>query len=85
MVTQIEHFADRVAQGDHAIDLTGPRAVETLEAVSRSVSEKKLTAVANVRYEEEMIQITQDAKTPSDHDLSVENSVARESRDSRIA
>ena len=85
MVTQIEHFADRVAQGDHAIDLTGPRAVETLEAVNRSVSEKKLTAVANVRYEEEMIQITQDAKTPSDHDLSVENSVARESRDSRIA
>ncbi|MGA8856974.1 MAG: Gfo/Idh/MocA family oxidoreductase [Candidatus Bathyarchaeia archaeon] len=63
MVSQIEHFADRVARGDCAIDLTGPRTLETLEAISRSVSEKKLTAVANLKYQEEMLQLTQDAKT----------------------
>jgi predicted dehydrogenase len=85
MISQIENFADRVAQGDHSIDLTGPRTVETLEAVTRSVSEKKLTAVANVRYEEEMLQITQDARAAVDQDLSVESSVVREIRDSGTA
>jgi predicted dehydrogenase len=80
MVSQIETFADRVAQEDHSIDLTGPRTVETLEAVSRSVSEKKLTAVANLS-EEEMLQPTQEAKVNVDHDLSAENSLVRESRE----
>ena len=73
ILAQIEHFADRVAREDCALDLTGPRALETLEAISRSVSEKKLTAVANVKYEEEIVQLAQDAKTQVDHDLSVEN------------
>ena len=57
MVSQIEHFADRVARGDCAIDLTGPRTLETLEAISRSVSEKKLTAVANLKYQEILNEI----------------------------
>ncbi len=74
MVSQIEQFADRVAKGDRSIDLTGPRTVETLEAVNRSVSEKKLTAVANVKYEEEeMLQLVPDAKANVDKDISVEN------------
>jgi len=63
LAVQIEQFADRVARGDHTIDLTGPRIVETLEAISRSLSEKKLTAVARVEYEEEIIERTEDAKT----------------------
>ena len=63
MASQIEHFADRVARGDCTVDLTGPRIVETLEAISRSLSERKLTAVANVKYEEEILERTQDAKT----------------------
>jgi predicted dehydrogenase len=63
LTSQIENFADRVAHGDHTVDLTGPRTVETLEAISRSLSEKKLTTVANVKYEEEIVQRTKDAKT----------------------
>jgi UDP-N-acetylglucosamine 3-dehydrogenase len=71
IASQIEHFADRVARDDSAVDLTGPRIVETLQAISRSLSEKKLTTVANVKYTdvEEIIQkilkksSTQDAKT----------------------
>ena len=63
IASQIEQYADRVARGDHAIDLTGPRIVETLEAISKSLSEKKLTAVARVEYEEEILERTQDAKT----------------------
>ena len=50
LASQIEHFADRVARGDLTIDLTGARTVETLQAISRSLSQKKLTAVANVKY-----------------------------------
>jgi predicted dehydrogenase len=63
IAAQIEHFADRVARGDCTTDLTGPRTVETLEAISRSLSERKLTAVANVKYEEEILERTKDAKT----------------------
>ena len=78
IVSQIENFADRVAQRDHSINLTGPRTVETLEAISRSVSEKKLTAVANVEYEGEMLQPTQDTRANVEQDLSAEKSLARE-------
>ena len=63
IASQIEYFADRVARGDCTPDLTGPQTVETLEAIIRSLSEKKLTAVANVKYEEEILKRTQDAKT----------------------
>jgi predicted dehydrogenase len=63
VASQIEHFADQVVRGDCAIDLTGPRIVENLEAISRSLSEKKLTTVENVKYEEEILERTQDAKT----------------------
>ena len=61
--SQIEQFADRVLRGDCGVDLTGPRTVETLEAISRSLSEKKSTAVSNVKYEEEILERIQDAKT----------------------
>ena len=57
VVSQIESFADRVVRGDHAIDLTGPQTLETLEVISRSVSEKKLTAVANLKYQEILNEI----------------------------
>ena len=73
LASQIEHFADRVARGDCTIDLTGPRTVETLEAISRSLSERKSTAVANVKYEEEILKRTQDAKTNLNQDLPIEN------------
>lgn len=73
ILAQIEHFADQVAKGDHSIDLAGPRTLETLEAISKSISEKKLTAVANMKYEEEILELTQDAKTNVSRDLSVEN------------
>jgi hypothetical protein len=74
IASQIEQFADRVARGDFAIDLTGPRTLETLEAIYRSISEKKSTAVANVEYEEEETRKrTQDAKTNISQDLGVEN------------
>jgi len=63
IASQIEYFADRVARGDCTPDLTGPQTVETLEAIIRSLSEKKLTAVGNVKYEEEILKRTQDAKT----------------------
>lgn len=62
VASQIEHFAERVERGEFAIDLTGPRTLETLEAISRSVSEKKLTAVTNVKYEEEMVHVAQDQR-----------------------
>jgi len=68
--SQIENFADRVAREDSTIDPIGPRIVETLEAISKSLSEKKLTTVANVKYSdvEEIIERMvkksgQDAKT----------------------
>ena len=73
ILAQIEHFADRVARRDRAIDLTGPRILETLEAISRSVSEKKLTAVANVKYEEEIVQLAQDPNRSISEHLSDEN------------
>jgi predicted dehydrogenase len=73
IASQIEQFADRVVRGDFAIDLTGPRTLETLEAINRSISEKKSTAVANVEYEEETLKRTQDAKTNISQDLGVEN------------
>jgi predicted dehydrogenase len=73
VASEIEHFADRVARGDHPIDLTGPRAVETLEAIISSLTEKKVTAVANMKYEEETVKRTQEAKTSVNPDLSVEN------------
>jgi len=57
MMSQIENFADRVVRGDCAIDLTGPRTLETLEAISRSVSERKLTTVANLKYQEILNEI----------------------------
>jgi len=56
LASQIEHFADRVARGDSTIDLTGPRTVEILEAINRSLSEKQVTVVTNVRYEEETLK-----------------------------
>jgi predicted dehydrogenase len=70
IASQIENFAERVARGDCTTDITGPRIVETLEAIRRSLSEKKLAAVANVKYTdvEEIIEkivkksLTQDAK-----------------------
>jgi predicted dehydrogenase len=77
--SQIEHFADRVARGDHAIDLTGPRIVETLEAINRSFSEKKLTSAANAKYVEEILDkmikktLSENAETNIDQDLTVEN------------
>ena len=71
--SQIEHFADRVAHGDCTPDLTGPRTVETLEAITRSLVEKKPTPVANVKYEEEILERTQDAKTNVSQNLSVKN------------
>jgi predicted dehydrogenase len=67
IASQIEQFADRVVRGDCDIDLTGPRTLETLEAINRSISEKKSSAVANVEYEEEeeeeILELTQGAKT----------------------
>ena len=74
LVSQIQEFADRVGRGDSALDLTGPRTLETLEAINRSLSEKKSTAVANVEYEEEeILKLTRDAKTNISQDLNVEN------------
>ena len=73
VASQIERFAGRVARGDCTVDLTGPRTVETLEAISRSLSEKKISAVANVNYEEEILKLTQDAETNISQDLSAEN------------
>ena len=79
IASQIEQFADRVARGDHTIDLTGPRIVETLEAMSKSLSEKKLTAVTNAKYVEEILDkvlkkaLTRNATTTVTQDLSVEN------------
>ena len=79
IAAQIEHFADRVARGDCTIDLTGPRTVETLEAINRSLSEKKVTAAPNVKLVEEILEklikktLTQNAKTNINQDLSVEN------------
>jgi len=73
ITSQIEHFAERVSSGDFAIDLTGPRIVETLEAITRSLVEKKPTPVANVKYEEEILERTQDAKTNVSQNLSVKN------------
>ena len=73
VASQIEHFVDRVARGDSTIDLTGPRTVETLEAISRSLWEKKLTAVAYVKYQDEILKRTQDARANVNQDLHVEN------------
>jgi predicted dehydrogenase len=73
IASQLERFAERVARGDCTIDLTGPRIVEALAAINRSLSEKKVTAVANVNYEEEILKLTQDAETNISLDLSVEN------------
>ena len=63
IASQIERFAERVARGDCTIDLTGPRTVETLETMSRALSEKKSSTSANVNYEEEILKLTQDADT----------------------
>jgi predicted dehydrogenase len=77
--SQIEHFADRVVRGDHAVDLTGPRIVETLEAINRSFSEKKLTSPANAKYVEEILDkiikktLSENAETKIGQDLTVEN------------
>jgi len=57
IASQIEQFADRVVRGDFAIDLTGPRTLETLEAINRSISEKKSTRVTKVEYDEEEEEI----------------------------
>ena len=72
IASEIEHFADLVVRGDCTIDLTGPRTVETLEAINRSLSEKKVTAVANVKYEEAH-ERTEDAKRKVSQDLSIQN------------
>jgi len=72
LASQIDHFADRLVRKDSTIDPTGPQIVETLEAISRSFSEKKITAVANAKYEE-ILNRTQDSKTIINQDLTVEN------------
>ena len=74
IASQIENFADRVARRDGTIDLTGPRILETLEAISKSLSEKKLTAPENVKYVEEILEkimkkaLAQNAKTNASQD-----------------
>ena len=51
MACEIEHFVNRIAREDTAVDLTGPRTVETLETIRASLWERKIPTVIPLKPE----------------------------------
>ena len=52
IATEIEHFIDRIERADTTLNLTGPKTVETLEAVQVSLWEKRTPIITSIITQE---------------------------------
>ena len=52
IASEIEHFVSRIERADIAVDLTGPRTVETLEAIHGSLWERRIATTAPLEREQ---------------------------------